>query len=85
MKIDRDEFIELIKQNVTGGEVGELTMSTRLADIGIDSLGFATLLFAIEDKLSIRIDEAYLESLSGLSTVSEFVSTFRTLGYEIEI
>ena len=85
MKIKRSEFIELIKQNVTGGDIGELTMDTHLADIGIDSLGFATLLFAIEDKLSIQIDEKYLDGLNGLSTVAEFVATFKTLGYEIEV
>lgn len=85
MKIDRNEFIDLIRQNVAGGKVNELTMDTRLSDIGIDSLGFATLLFAIEDKLKIQIDEDYLEGLNSLSTVAHFVSKFKALGYEIEI
>lgn len=85
MKIDRTQFIELLQQNVSDGKIDDLTLETRLSDIGVDSLGFATLLFAIEDKLGVQIDEKYLEGLSGLSTVAEFIRTFKTLGYEIEV
>lgn len=85
MKIARTEFIELIRQNVTDVKIEAVQPSDRLADIGIDSLGFATLLFAIEEKLDVQIDEKYLAKLSGLSTIAELVATFHTLGYEIEV
>lgn len=86
MKMDRGEFIALIKQNVAGEvNVDDIKPDDRLADIGIDSLGFATLLWAIEAKFDIKIDDSYLESLNGLSTVSDLVATFKALGHEIEI
>lgn len=85
MKIARNEFIDLIRQNVTDIKVDSVEPTDRLSDIGIDSLGFATLLFAIEEKLNVQIDEQYLSKLSGLSTIAELVDTFKTLGYEIEV
>ncbi|WP_426103509.1 acyl carrier protein [Massilia sp. TSP1-1-2] len=85
MKIDRQEFIDLIKQNVTGVSIDAVKPDDKLSDLGIDSLGFATLLFAIEDKLNVQIDDQYLSKLSGLSTIAELVSTFKGLGYEIEV
>ncbi|WP_426207497.1 acyl carrier protein [Massilia sp. TWP1-3-3] len=85
MKIDRQQFIDLIKQNVTGVSIDAVKPDDKLSDLGIDSLGFATLLFAIEDKLNVQIDDQYLSKLSGLSTIAELVSTFKGLGYEIEV
>ncbi len=85
MKISRSEFIELIKQNVSGAKIESVKPDDRLDQLGLDSLGFATLLFAIEEKLKVQIDDQYLSGLSGLSTISELVSTFKTLGYEIEV
>lgn len=85
MKIDKNEFVQLIKENATGARLNALGPESTLAEIGIDSLGFATLLFAIEEKLHVRIDEGYLEKLNGLSTIADLVATFRTLGYEIEV
>ncbi len=85
MKIDKSEFLQLIKENVTEVQLDTVRPDSTLAEIGIDSLGFATLLFAIEEKLNVQIDEAYLEKLSGLSTIAELVDAFRQLGYEIEV
>lgn len=85
MKIDKNEFLQMIKENVTEARLEAVRPESTLAEIGIDSLGFATLLFAIEDKLNVRIDEGYLEKLNDLSTISELIATFKTLGYEIEV
>lgn len=85
MKIDREEFVEIIKKNVHGVNVDSVKPDDRLTDLGIDSLGFASLLWAIESRLKVQIDEQYLEKLSGMSTVAELASTFQELGYEIEI
>jgi acyl carrier protein len=85
MKIDKKEFLQLIKENVTEVQLDTVRPENTLAEIGIDSLGFATLLFAIEEKLNVQIDEAYLEKLSGMSTIAELVDTFKGLGYEIEV
>lgn len=85
MKISRTEFIDLIRQNVTDVKIDSVKPEDRLSDIGIDSLGFATLLFAIEEKLNVQIDDKYLSKLNGLSTIAELTATFGALGYDIEV
>lgn len=88
MKLYRNDFIGLVKNNVTtvsAERLEAITAEDRLGDIGIDSLGFATLLFAIEDKLEMRIDERYIDSLNGKSTIADLVAAIRSSGYEIEV
>lgn len=86
MKIDRNEFIAIIKQHVDIKiNVDDIDLDDRLADIGIDSLGFVTLLWAIEERFKIQVDDKYLESLNDLTTVSDLIQTFKALGYEIDV
>lgn len=88
MKLHRNDFIELVKSNVTtvsAERLEAISADDRLGDIGIDSLGFATLLFAIEDKLEIRIDERFMDSLNGQSTIADLVAAIRASGHEIEV
>lgn len=88
MRLHRNDFIELVKSNVTtvsAERLEAITAEDRLGDIGIDSLGFATLLFAIEDKLEIRIDEQFIDGLNGQSTIADLVVAIRASGHEIEV
>lgn len=89
MKISRDEFISILKDNASPDidfcRIIEIKGTDILGDVGIDSLGFATLLWTIEDKFNIQVDDKYLESLNGLSTVEDLLKVFKTLGHEIEI
>ncbi len=85
MKIDRTDFIKIMQDNVSEIDVSRIAGDRRLVDIGVDSLGFATLLFAIEDKLGVHIDENELEGLNGNSTLKELSLVFQRLGYEIEV
>lgn len=43
------------------------------------------MLFAIEDKLGVHVDEAELDELNGESTLDELAKVFARLGYEIEV
>ncbi|HEX7638289.1 MAG TPA: phosphopantetheine-binding protein [Burkholderiaceae bacterium] len=85
MKITRADFLALVHENVSGATVTRLDASQRLCDLGIDSLGFATLLFAIEDKFEIHVDDKDLAGLHSGSTLREFARVFQCLGHEIEI
>ncbi|MEB0140418.1 MULTISPECIES: phosphopantetheine-binding protein [unclassified Undibacterium] len=85
MKITREEFITIIKNNASEFDGRAISSTDQLATLGLDSLGFATTLFAIEDQLNISIDEAYLARLNSLSTVGDLVRVFADLGYEIEV
>jgi acyl carrier protein len=85
MKITRDDFLVILRDNVQGFEAAVLDGSKRLNEIGVDSLGFATLLFALEDKLGVHIDERELDGLNGESTLEQLSMVFRRLGHEIEV
>jgi acyl carrier protein len=85
MKINREEFRQILLENVNGFDIDQVAPEKCLADLGLDSLGFATLLFAIEDHLGVQIEESKLSSLNRDSTLKDFVEVFGRLGYEIEI
>lgn len=85
MKISREEFHQIFLDNVSGIDVNQVEPGKRLADLGLDSLGFATLLFAIEDHLGVQIEESKLSGLNRDSTLHDFIEVFCHLGYEIEI
>lgn len=84
-KISREELLEMIGKSVPGFDAALVRDDSRLVDLGIDSLGFATLLFAIEDALGVQIDESKLGGLSGQSSLRELSDVFRGLGYAIEL
>lgn len=85
MKINRDAFKQILLENVNGVDIDQITPEKCLADLGLDSLGFATLLFAIEDHLGVQIEESKLAGLNRESTLNDFVKVFGRLGYEIEV
>jgi acyl carrier protein len=85
MKISYEEFLSIVRANVASGKkVEHLQPDDLLSDLGIDSLGFATVIWSLEERFNIQVDERYLEKLNDLSTVSELISVFVELGHEIE-
>jgi len=84
MKISKEEFKAILQENVKGIDVEALDKSNRLADLGLDSLGFVTFLFAVEDRFGIQIDEKRLEGLNSLSTLEEMLTVFEGIGLHIE-
>jgi len=87
MKITRSELLTLIKENVESNvDIDTVIASDRLMDLGIDSLGFVTLLWCIEDRLGIQVeDDAHLQTLNASSTIEDLVIVYKQLGYEISI
>jgi acyl carrier protein len=86
MKISRSDFISIVQENVGSTiKISDIKLEDRLVDIGIDSLAFATVLWALEDRFKIQVDDSYLQNLNSLSTVNDLVALFKSLGHEIDI
>ena len=85
MKINRVDFQKILLENVNGIDIENIEPEKSLADLGLDSLGFATLLFALEDHLGVEIEESKLAGLNRESTLNDFIGVFGRLGYEIEV
>ncbi len=84
MKITLDEFITVVRKNASDDVVlKEIKLDDHLGDIGIDSLGFVTLLWDVEDTFKISVDDQCLEHLNYASTVSDLISTFGENGLTI--
>lgn len=85
MKISREELHKFVRANANGFDGREIKGADNLSELGLDSLGLATLLFAIEERLEIQIDESYLSGLNNMSTVADLVGVFKDMGYHIEL
>lgn len=84
MKITLDEFMAVVKKNAADEVNKEVRLDDLLGDVGIDSLGFITLLWDVEETFNISIDDQCLEHLNYASTVSDLISTFGENGLIID-
>jgi len=83
MKISKAEFISILETNTDSDfNFNLLTIDHKIDEIGIDSLGFVTFLWAIESRFDIK-DSSYTENLTGSSTIADLISVYKELGYEI--
>ena len=85
MNISRATFEQILAENINGIDLEQINPEKCLADLGLDSLGFATLLFSLEHHLGVQIEESKLAGLNKASTLNDFIEVFSQLGYEIEI
>jgi len=73
MAKSRAELLELFRK--TAGEIVErefptLTEDTKIAELGIDSLGMLEVISALERELTVQIPD---EALAGLVTIRDFI------------
>ena len=85
MKITKAEFIKILKANADRFSRDDISASDRLADLGVDSIGFVMTIYAIEEKLAVKIKDEDLAVLTPDSLVSDFVGVLANLGIEIEL
>lgn len=85
MKITKAEFIKILKANADRFTRDDIAVTDRLADLGVDSIGFVMTIYAIEEKLKVKIKDEDLAALTPDSLVSDFVKVLAGLGIEIEI
>lgn len=70
----RDELMELADQNLDI-DFSELEMSTRLADLDIDSIDMLDFIMIIEDKYDIEFDEDELDEIETLGDIAELIES----------
>ena len=85
MNITKAQFIEILKANADKFDRKDLDGTELLTDLGVDSLGFVMTIYAIEEKLNIKIKDEDLASLTPSSSVSDFVKVLSSLGVTIEV
>ncbi len=72
------DIIEKIKAHADP-EIGELTLETPLADLGIHSLELTEIIFDLEEAYGIEIDMNTNEAWSKLSNVGDIIESVRGL------
>jgi len=78
--VDRDRLVAAIGSalgNVLDNELPEITASTRLFDLGLDSTSVLELLLQLEDALGREFDNESLQmsDFETVGTLADFVST----------
>ena len=85
MKITKAEFIKILKAQADRFNRDDIAPTDKLEDLGVDSIGFVMTIYAIEEKLNIKISDDQLASLTPNSLVSDFVAVMAGLGIEVEV
>ena len=85
MKITKDEFIKILKANADRFNREDIVPTDKLDDLGVDSIGFVMTIYAIEEKLKLKIKDEDLSVLTPDSLVADFIRVLAGLGIEIEI
>jgi len=85
MNISKSEFIKILQANADKFEKEDLAGTDVLSELGVDSLGFVMTIYAIEEKLNIKIEDKDLASLTATSTVADFVRVLAALDVNIEV
>ena len=83
IKSSKSELLALLSEQADN-EISELDLEDKLADLGVDSMAFVMLVHEIEEKYSIEIDSAELDSLSGDLRVKDVVNLLNSKGIQIE-
>lgn len=85
MNISKFEFVKILKDNADKFDKEDIAATDVLSELGVDSLGFVMTIYAIEEKLNIKIDDEDLKSLTSTSTVADFVKVLAALDVNIEL
>jgi acyl carrier protein len=85
MNISKFEFVKILKDNADKFDKDDIYATDVLSELGVDSLGFVMTIYAIEEKLNIKIDDEDLKSLTSTSTVADFVKVLAALDVNIEL
>ncbi|NRA59981.1 MAG: acyl carrier protein [Psychrobium sp.] len=83
MNISLEKLNELV---IDSGDISEsitITGNMKLDEIGIDSVGFFTLIFNLEEHLNIELDEDSISGLTMKNTVNDLFKILESKGIEI--
>ena len=72
MKITQDQLLDLISQEAIVDR-DKLVREATLADLGVSSLDVITLLFEVEDRYGVNIEDSDLPKMETLGDMSDFL------------
>jgi acyl carrier protein len=67
-----DALQQIVFKEIAGHlkcQIGNISVTTRLDDLGIDSLGAITILYELEDKLDIEVPNEVFDSLQTVGDI----------------
>ena len=70
----RDELLTLANENLEI-DFSEMEMSTKLADLDIDSIDLLDLIMIIEDKYEIEFEEDELDEIESLDDIASLIES----------
>ena len=70
----RDELLTLANENLEI-DFSEMELSTKLADLDIDSIDLLDLIMIIEDKYEIEFEEDELDEIETLGDIAELIES----------
>jgi len=73
MKVDGGDIVKLMQQCTIRIDYDKLEYNSIFKDIGLDSLDFANLLLAVEEKYEITIPDEEVDRLSSVEAIVEFL------------
>jgi acyl carrier protein len=62
---------------VQGRELPELTLATRLAEIGVDSVGLLEMVGSVEDHIGLRLPDEEIARLATVADVADLIERTR--------
>ncbi|TWG92480.1 acyl carrier protein NodF [Mesorhizobium sp. J18] len=77
-----DKIGELVLEKIrthAAGDPNEVTMETKLTDLGIHSLELTEIIFDIEDEFGIQVEMNTVEAWENLHTIRDIVEAVRGL------
>ncbi|MER2490604.1 acyl carrier protein [Catenovulum sediminis] len=83
MKITVIELKNILSSELEKGALDHIDESTNLEHFGLDSVGFFTMIYKIEDACNIEFDEETLDQLTLKSTLGDLLSVITAKGVEV--
>jgi acyl carrier protein len=70
-------LLQRASRAVQGRELPELTLTTRLAEIGVDSVGLLEMVGSVEDQIGLRLPDEEIARLATVADVADLIERTR--------
>ena len=70
-------LLQRASRTVQGRELPELTLTTRLTEIGVDSVGLLEMVGSVEDQIGLRLPDEEIARLATVADVADLIERTR--------
>ena len=81
-EVDVIGLLQRASRAVQGRELPELTLETRLVEIGVDSVGLLEMVGSIEDEIGLRLPDEQIARLVTVADVADLIARTRLAAAE---